>query len=175
MVAGYEWFSPTRIVGLTAYTISVLGCVAGLENCRKSGVPGRLFVLLTGVQLVLLLDMAFDWRWKIHGFWVREALALGVYDQRRSPQVLALAVLSLAMVLAVVFCRFRRRVGVALALTGTLLSVGLWCCECISWHFVDQFLYHLAGKVMVVSLLWFSLAVVTCFGVWLADRSHPSL
>lgn len=177
MVAVYEWISPTRIVGLAAYGASLLACLLRWASSRKSGAVSRPFALLSAVQSFLLLDMAFDWRWKLHGFWMQEAAALGVYDQRRLPQALALGFLLLVSVVVcfAILSRFRSRAGLAIALTGTMLSLGLWCCECISLHMLDQFLYHLIGGVMAVSLLWTALAMVTCFGAWRDGRSHLSV
>jgi hypothetical protein len=176
MVADHEWFSPTRFVGLAAYTASLVVCGVRWANCRKSYIPGGWFALLAGVQLYLLLDMAFDWRWKIHDFWARDAVELGAYDERRPPQALALVVLFVVVILAAAFVlrRFRGRAGLALALTGTLLSVGLWGCESISFHYMDMVLYHMVGGVMVVSLVWISLAAVTCWGAWLDGQSYAS-
>jgi hypothetical protein len=172
MVVLHEWLSPTRTAGLAAYTISSLACVVRWANCRRNRVPSRPFGALAAVQLGLLLDIAFDWRWRVHDFWMREAMVSGVYDRRRLPQMLALGLLALGAALgsAAILYRCRRRVGVALAMTGTLLSVGLWCSEWISFHWVDQVYYYLVGKLMLVSLLWLGLAALTCFGVWLDAR-----
>jgi hypothetical protein len=172
MVDLHEWLSPTRTAGLSAYTISALACAVRWANSRRNRVPGRPFGLLAAVQLGLLLDMAFDWRWKVHDFWMREAMATGVYDQRQFPQALALGLLILGALLAcaAMVYRYRSRVGVALALCGALLSVGLWCCESISLHAVDRVFYHSVGTLMTVSLFWIALAAVTCFGVWLDMR-----
>jgi len=172
MVASYEWFSPTRITGLTAYTCAMVACAVESVKCRRAGVPFRVFTILTGIQFVLLLDMAFDWRWKIHEFWMREALDLKLYDQRRPPQLLALAALGLILVLGcvLVWRQFRQRPGVSLALTGSLFSVELWCCECLSYHFVDVVLYRTVGKLMAITLVWIGLAAVTCLGAWMDGR-----
>jgi hypothetical protein len=145
--------------------------------CRKRGAPDRLFAALMAVQFFLLLDMAFDLRWKFHAIEDRVAMAMGVYDQRRGAQLLALSLLSLALISVsyLIFLRFRDRAGAAIALTGTLASVGLWCCEWVSYHDMDRFLYRLVGAVMVVSLIWIGFAMVTCFGVWLDGSSHSRL
>jgi hypothetical protein len=133
-------------------------------------------LLLAGVQLALLLDMAFDWRWKLHEFWMREAIAHGVYDQRYGPQLLALGLLICAVAFGSVWVlhRFRHRVGLALAVMGTLLSVGLWFCEWVSYHAVDTVLYREAGGVMTVGLAWGVAAGITWFGVWLDGRREPT-
>jgi hypothetical protein len=176
MVADHEWLSPTRLIGLSAYTICFLACAARWASRRNNRVQSVPLAALAAVQFTLLLDMAFDWRWKIHDFWMREAMALGVYDRRRAPQLLALAMLSLVVALASVSIvyRFRRRLGFAVALTGTMLSVALWCCEWVSLHLIDQLFYRKVGGVMVVGLLWALLALLTSVGVWLDSRGSLS-
>lgn len=174
MVFDYEWFSPTRTVGLMSYAASFLASAWRLRSCLRERDSTRPFGLLTGAQLCLLLDMAFDWRWKLHEAEEQVAGRLGVYGLRRIPQLLALVGLSIALLLATILISsiWRRRVGAVLSLAGTLLAVGLWCCEVISFHFMDQFLYQMLGRVMVVSVAWASLAAVTCLGIWLDSRRH---
>jgi len=175
MVADHEWFSPTRMVGLTVYAASCTACAAKYVSCLKSGRRGRLFTLLAVVQLFLLLDMAFNWRWKIHEFFGQGAMNRGVYAERRPPQAIALSVLFAVLVIATIWIyrKFSERPGLATALTGTMLSVGLTCCEGISYHYVDLVFYRMVGNLMVVSLVWIGLAVVTCSGVLLDHRSRP--
>jgi hypothetical protein len=67
--------------------------------------------------------------------------------------------------------RFRERMGAALALGGTLLSVVLRCAEVVSYHNADAVLYRQVGGVMVVALAWIGLALVTCLGIWIDARS----
>ena len=180
MVNGFDWLSPTRAVGLAAYLASSLVCAIRWVKCgarhRWGHGSGSPFALLTGVQALLLLDMAGDWRWKLHDAWMREAVAKGVYGDRRGPQLFALVVLvaALAAGAALIFHRFRSRRGVALAMMATLLSVGLWFCEAVSYHFVDALFYRPIGNVMSISLLWVCLAIATCFGVWLDGRDGPA-
>jgi hypothetical protein len=175
MVADLDWFSPTRVAGLTAYGASFIACV-WRTLCRKNDESSRPFAIIAGIQLFLLLDMAFDWRWKIHDFWGHDAMQLGVYAERRPPQVIAIAMLGVVVIFGSVLAsaRFRSRKGVGLALTATILSVGLWSCEAISYHYIDLVFYHMVGKMMVVSFVWLLLAMVTCFGVWLDHRSSLS-
>jgi hypothetical protein len=176
MVAYHEWLSLTRMTGLAAYTASLLACGWRWAKCREIEASRRLYAMLALVQFCLLLDMAFNWRWKLHDLGVQVAAKLGVYDLRRTPQLLVLLALALALALlsALIFYRLRRRIGVALALTGTLQSTGLWCLECVSLHAVDRVLYRLIGGVMTVSLAWIFLALVTCLGVWLDFSRHPA-
>jgi len=99
---------------------------------------------------------------------------LGLYADRRSPQLLALLALGLTLALGCILLwhRFRQRPGLACAVIGTLLSLELWCCECLSYHFVDAVLYRLLGKLMAISLVWTGLSVVTCLGARMDDRRH---
>jgi hypothetical protein len=172
MVAGYEWFSATRMAGLTAYTISAAACAARSIKSRREDVSDKIFAVLAGIQCTLMLDMAFDWRWKIHDFWMREAMERGFYGQRRPAQLEALGILGFAAGLGMVLIgyRFRRRRGAAITSAGTLLSVGAWCCECLSYHFLDAILYRPVGPLMAIGLVWLILAAVTCYGVWLDGR-----
>jgi hypothetical protein len=136
---------------------------------------GALFAVLSGVQLALLLDMVFEWRWKLHALEIRTAMAYGIYDSRRLPQLLALA----ALITGAVFCsililaRLRRR-GAAIALVGTLLSLGLWWVEVLSYHSIDMVLYRMIGKAMLVGFIWIGFALVTCLGVWIDSRDFPA-
>jgi len=176
MVAYHEWLSPTRLTGLAAYTASLLACTWRWVTYRERDVSRRLYAVLAGVQLCLLLDMAFDWRWKLHDLGVRVTTGLGVYGLRKTPQLLALAVLFLTLALfsILIFSKFRRRFGVALALTSTLLSVGIWCVECVSLHYLDEVLYRVVGVGMMVSLVWAGLSLVTCLGIWLDGSRRAS-
>jgi hypothetical protein len=169
MVLDHEWFSPTRTVGLSATTVSFLACGWGWLHRRKERAWCRSFAWLMLLQLCLVLDMAFDGRWKLHDLGIRIAVSLGVYSQRSTPQLLALLFLFLAIAYlsALVLYRSRARVGLALAGIGTMLSVGLCFCESVSYHTVDAFLYHLVGTIMRVGWIWIGFSTITCLGVWI--------
>lgn len=155
------------MTGLASYVAAFLACLAGWRFRERRGVAERVFPLLAGVQLALALDIAFDWRWKLHNFWMERAMAQGLYGERRSPQLLVL--LALVGLLGFgcwwIWREFGWRRGVAVM--GTVLGAGLWCCETLSYHYMDLALYRMVGPVMVVALLWAGLAVATCAGVWL--------
>lgn len=176
MIAGNDWFSPTRVAGLIAYTVSFGACALRWYAARRRVEANGIWLLLSGLQLGLVMDVAFDLRWKLHAFWMARAMAQDVYGERRSPQLLALVLLAGVLILGFVAMqrRFRGRRGVTVALTGTMLSVGLWCCEAVSYHYMDMVLYRMVAGLMVVSLLWVALAVTTCFGVWLDEGSRRS-
>ncbi len=122
--------------------------------------------------MCLFFDVAFDWRWKLHDLEDQIAGKREIYQLRHIPQLMALITLSivLALATALILLKLRRWSGVALAMVGTELALGLWCSEVISLHFMDRFLYRLEGKVMVVSLAWVILAAITCLGVWIDSR-----
>jgi len=164
-----EWFSITRTLGLTSFCSSFVASSLRWEKSRKDSASRRFFAILSAVQLFLLLDMAFDWRWKLHEFWMRAAMASEVYQQRRGPQLLALGLLAvtLAIVSVAILYKMRRRIGAAAAAVGTLLSAGLWATEAISYHAVDAVFYRMAAGAMAVSLLWCVLAAITCIGLWM--------
>jgi membrane associated rhomboid family serine protease len=77
-----------------------------------------------------------------------------------------------ALCCGLIVWRFRRRRGAAIAVAGTLLSVALRCAEVLSYHGLDAMLYASMGKVMVVSILWIGLTLLTCLGVWIDETDH---
>lgn len=160
------WISVTRVIGLAGYGISLGICLTAFLRCSKRERSGSLFAALAAAQLFLMLDMAFDWRWKLHAYWMQEAVTEGVYGARRSPQLLGLVVLAcLALCCAgLILMKLRHRLGAALALTGTVLSMAMWASEAISYHYLDLILYRKVGGAMLVSFVWIALAVVTSFG-----------
>jgi hypothetical protein len=173
MVAIVGGPSLTRIAGVIAYAAGLAFCTGRWRQIRKRGRGSNLFAALALVQLVLLLDNVFNLRWKLHAVVDWTAASLGVYELRRGPQLLALCGLAaLAVVLVwLIVVRFRERMGAALALGGTLLSVVLRCAEVVSYHNADAVLYRQVGGVMVVALAWIGLALVTCLGIWIDARS----
>jgi len=162
--------SPTHITGLFAYTFSFLACAGRWLTQKKTDAGRRWFGVLTLVQLVLLLDMMFRWRWKVHALLVREAVAEGVYNERRDPQLWVLIALGVVLVVVSlwVIYRWRARRGLALAMTGTLILAVLWCTEAISYHAMDQVLYTVAAAgVRIVGLSWCVAALMVCVGCWI--------
>ena len=173
MIWAFDGLSATRVVGLAAYTSAVAVCAwrwwLDRRNERRSG---SVFGVLAIVQFVLLLDIAFNLRWKLHGFFMQEAMDHGVYGLRRPPQLLALWMLVGVSTLccAFILSRFRHRRGAAIAVAGTLLSVALRSAEVLSYHNLDAVLYAQIGKVMLVSILWMALTLLTCLGGWIDGR-----
>jgi hypothetical protein len=122
---------------------------------------------------LLLLDMAFNWRWALHQFFMDEASKAALYASRRGPQALVLAVLVLMFLFGLRMSsrRLRGRTGSLLAATGALLSLVLWCTEVVSLHAVDHILYHPIGEWMVVSFLWVVACLTTSVGILMDARS----
>ena len=179
MIWAFDGLSMTRGVGFAAYASAVAVCAwrwwRDRQNDRQSDQrSGGVFGVLAALQIVLLLDIAFNLRWKLHEFFMQEAMDHGVYGLRRSPQLFALWILigASALCCALIVSRFRRRPGAAIAVAGTLLSVALRCAEVLSYHYLDAVLYAQAGKVMVVSILWMALTLLTCLGVWIDGRKR---
>lgn len=169
MALNHEWLSPTLAIGIVADSASLLACGWSCWNSHIKSVSYRPFAVLALLQFCLVLDMIFNWRWKLHDVGAQAAMFLGLYSLRRSPQLAALIILLLLFVcLAVLILRkVRPRIGLGLAASCTSLSLGLCFCESISYHYVDLVLYHFVGKVMVIALVWAGLASLTCLGVWI--------
>jgi hypothetical protein len=165
--------SATRILGLAAYAIALAACVVKARSERAMSVRRRIYLALSLAQLVLLLDIAFDWRWKLHDLFMHAAMSQDIYGERRMPQRLALVLVAAvaAAVAGWILWKLRPRRGAGLAAAATVLSVALHGVEMISYHGMDAILYRMAGGVMVVSFLWAALALLTCMGVGL-DRAR---
>jgi hypothetical protein len=165
--------SATRILGLAAYAIALAVCVGKARSERPMSIGRRIYLALSLAQLVLLMDIAFNWRWKLHDLFMHAAMAEDIYGERRMPQRLALVLIAVvaAAVAAWILWRLRPRRGAGLAAAATVLSFALHGVEMISYHGMDAILYRAAGGVMVVSFLWAALALLTCIGVGL-DRAR---
>jgi hypothetical protein len=165
------WLTPTREVGLLAYTVAVTCCGFAWVRDRNDGHRRRLAALLTLFELTLLLDIVFNWRWTLHQFLIDAALRANLYQNRRLPQLLVL--LLLAVVVSLIFLQVRSRFrcgrGSSLALFGAMLSLILWCTELISLHQVDHVLYHQIANVMAVSLLWVLACLMTSIGILMSS------
>ena len=169
MVLIADGLSATRILGLAVYAIALAACAAKSAGRGMQDGWRRLYWTLALAQLGLLLDIAFDWRWKLHDLFMHAAMTEDVYGERRMPQRLALILVAAvaAGIASWVLWKLRTRSGAGLAAAATVLSIALHGVEMISYHGMDAILYRMAGGVMVVSFLWAALAFVTCAGVWM--------
>lgn len=177
MVALLSSFSPTRCLGIASYILSLTACLAAWRHSRANRQMSSFFGALSGIQLLLLVDMFCEWRWAVHAFWAEHAMRAGLYGERRGPQRIVLVLLALAGTGLLIWIArsLRDRPGAAAAAIGTGLAAGLWCCECISLHDIDGILYRMEGKFMLVSLLWVGIAILTSAGAWLDARMNSRL
>jgi hypothetical protein len=93
--------------------------------------------------------------------WVR------LKNQRRDWGLAALLMLVEGTLLLDIAFNWRWMLHQCLAVSGSLLSVVVWCVEVVSLHAVDHILYHLIGKWMVVSALWILACSMTSIGILL--------
>ena len=166
MITSQEWLNPTRASGLLAYGTAVTCCgVAWIR--RKSRRASQLAAALTLIETLLLLDIAFNWRWMLHGVIGNFAQRHNEYAARRLPQVIAVSILGATLVLGLMatWRLFRGRFGPLLSVWGVLLSLIVWCTEVVSLHSVDRLLYYSLGNVMAVSIPWILACAMTSIGI----------
>jgi hypothetical protein len=166
MITSQEWINPTRVTGLVAYGTAATCCgIAWIKT--KSRRVAQLAALLTLIETLLLLDIAFSWRWMLHGAIGGFAQRHNEYAARRLPQAIALSILGGMLVLGLIatWRLFRGRSGPLLAVSGVLLSLVLWCTEVVSLHSVDRLLYYSLGNVMAVSIPWILACAMTSIGI----------
>jgi hypothetical protein len=124
------------------------------------------------IEGALVLDMVFNWRWTIHQELMDLAQRWNEYEIRRSPQVIAIAILAVLLLVGLITALrlLRGRAGALLAVSGVLLSLVLWCTEVVSLHALDHVLYHLLGPWMLVSLVWVFAGLMTSAGILIDAR-----
>ena len=161
-----ESLNPVKAGGMATYLIASVAC--GLTAVRTVNPRiTRLAVVLGLIQAVLLLDIAFDWRWRLYDLLRSQAEAHHWYEQRHWPQIVVLVTLAAALVagMAAARRRFRSLPGAALAVEGSLLSIGCWMMEVISLHATDSILYHHVGLLMIISFVWLLTCAMTIAGI----------
>jgi hypothetical protein len=171
MITSQEWLNPTRATGLVAYGTAVTCC--GIAWIRtKARRASQLAVVLMLIESALLLDMAFNWRWKLHQALMDFAIRRHEYAQRGLPQLIVVTLLGALLLFGwfVAWRALRGRGTTLVAVSGAVLSLVLWCIEVVSLHAVDHVLYYSVGGVMAVSLLWILSCSVTSIGVLLDLR-----
>jgi hypothetical protein len=172
MIASDEWLTPTRATGIAAYLVPTTCCCIAWARTRHLRNVSRLAALLTAIEAALLLDMVFNLRWWIHQQLMDLAQQRQEYEMRRSPQLIAIVILAVLLLVGVLSALriLRARTGALLAVSGVLLSLALWCTEVVSLHAVDHILYHLLGPWMLVSLVWVLAGLMTSVGILLDAR-----
>jgi hypothetical protein len=90
-----------------------------------------------------------------------------LYDQRKLPQELVLALLIGIMIAAMVLTLryFRGRPGARLSICGALISVTFWAIEVISLHATDTILQHTLGPIMLIALVWIVSSLMMAVGI----------
>jgi hypothetical protein len=152
-MAATVWASPTREAGIGSHLMAAAACgAAWLRGGRTCRLPLSIGLL----ELFLLLDAAFNWRWIVHGLLVNAAMEQHLYGERKAPQELILGVLfAVTMATIVVTLRhLRGRSGACLSICGALISAAFWMIEVISLHATDAILQHALGPIMLVALVW---------------------
>jgi hypothetical protein len=172
MVIILDGISWTKVTGEASHAIPVLASAYSGWMQRREMRSRRYLRWVGVVQFLLLLDIVFDWRWTLHDLLAGDAKAHKVYTERRPYQVIVLELLAAALLCgaAYVLFRMRRRPGAGLSVTGTLLSVGLWCEEVVSYHYADKVMYAGIGPLMVVAYLWIGLCFMTTAGIVMEAR-----
>jgi len=175
MIATVIPILPTQEAGIASHLLGTAACgVAWISSRGKS----RLATMLGLLELFLLFDAIFDWRWSLHGFLVKIAVQLTVYDERTLPQVLLTALLgSVTLVAAVTTIRhIWERPGASLAICGGLISAEFWAIEVISLHAIDSILERKVGPMLIIASVWIVSSALVIVGVlWDARAcSHGS-
>jgi hypothetical protein len=147
-------------------------CGIAWAKGRRLRTFSQLAALLTAIEGALVLDMIFNWRWLLHQQLMDLAQRWNEYDLRKSPQRIAILVLTVLLVFGLILSLrvLRGRTGALLAVAGVLLSLVLWCIEVVSLHAVDHVLYHFLGPWMLVSLVWVCAGLVTSVGILIDAR-----
>ena len=172
MIASEEWLTPTRATGIIAYGIAMVCCGLAWARSRRLRTNSQLAALLTAIEGALVLDMVFNWRWMIHQQLMNLAQSRNEYEIRRSPQLIAIAILAVLLLVGLLAALrvLRGRAGALLAVSGVLLSLVLWCTEVVSLHAMDHILYHPLGPWMIVCLVWVFAGLMTSVGILLDAR-----
>jgi len=173
MIANMEWLSPTRATGMAAYGFAAACCGVAWATAKGDRVVSRLAALLTFTEGFLFFDIVFNWRWMVHQALMDAAMRRNLYGSRRGPQELVLGVLAglLAFSIFLTLRFLANRTCALLAAIGGLLSVGLWCTELISLHFVDSITEHKFGRLMAISLMWLVASLITSIAILAEARA----
>ncbi len=166
MRTAVAWLTPVKASGLAAYLMASAACAATVLLSVDRRIV-RLASILCALDLFLVSDIAFNWRWKLHDQLSWSAITHHWYAFRTGPQIAALAFLAIMLLLAAVSLgrRLSSIRGGRLALCGALLSIGSWFTEVISLHAIDAILYRSVGPLMVVCFIWMLAAITTTAGI----------
>ena len=172
MIAAVISISPTQEAGIASHLLAAVVCGVAWAKSRRQN---RMTATLGLLELFLLFDALFNWRWILHGFLVKTAMGLSVYDERTLPQEVFTALLSIAtLVAATATTRHSwNRPGACLAICGGLISAELWAIEVISLHAIDAIFERKVGPILVIASLWIVSSALIMLGVsWDAKASR---
>lgn len=161
-----EWLNPVKAGGMAAYFVAAISCAVASFKAVSRRIS-RLAAVLALLHAAWFLDIAFDWRWRLYSALQGRAVAQRWYDQRHGPQEAMLAILAVLLLAGVIAARrhFPSPPGAAMALEGSLLSIGCWATEIISLHATDAVLYLRAGPLMIINFVWILACLVTAAGI----------
>lgn len=163
-----------REARIVSTLLAVVAC--GVAWARSSW-KNRLTATVGVFELLLLFDAVLHLRWELHGWLVKNAMKLGVYDKRILPQeVLSALLVSAVLAAAVATIRYvTKSPGAWLALGGVLISAALWALQVISWHAVDSLLERIVGPMTIVAWASFGSSALVILGVlWIPVRSSSA-
>jgi len=169
--------NPTQFIGLTAYLFAATSCTVAWAASRNAPRPSRLAAVFAVLEAALVLDMAFNIRWRLHDALQAEAVRADLYTHRAAPQLAALGLLGVAAVtgMGLAFQYLRGRTGATLATCGVILSLSCWGAEVVSFHAIDAVFYHTVHKVKMVSLCWVAFSMMTGLGILWEARAARSI
>ncbi|MBV8629387.1 MAG: hypothetical protein JOZ83_00575 [Silvibacterium sp.] len=167
-----EWLTPVKASGVASYLIAAAACAVTAARSADRRVV-RLAAVLGALDLVFLLDIAFDWRWKLYAQLRSGAMTHHWYNQRSGPQIAALILIATVLIAAAVWLsrRFAAVRGSPVAICGGVVSIGCWLTEVVSFHSTDAMLYRHAGPLLIVSFLWMLGCGMTAAGIWIAGTA----
>jgi hypothetical protein len=164
MIATVLSISPTQEAGIASHLLAAVAC--GVAWTKSHG-QNRLTATLGLLELFLLFDAVFNWRWNLHGFLVTTAVELTVYDERTMPQRVVTALLaSCAVFAAAIAIRHSwKSPGACLGICGGLISAQFWATEVISLHAIDSILEHKVGTMLIIASVWMVSSALVVVGV----------
>jgi ABC-type proline/glycine betaine transport system permease subunit len=145
--------NPTQLAGLLAFAASTAACVWAARRKHSGG-----WAALAGVHAALWLDILLNTRHRVHDVVNAALRALGLYESRVWLQAALLLVLA---AVAMIAWRARRRAGLAVVATATLIALML--VEAISWHESDRLLYTYLGPLLLIAYAWLACAGAVVF------------
>jgi ABC-type proline/glycine betaine transport system permease subunit len=145
--------NPTQVAGLLAFAATTAACVWAARRQHSSG-----WAVLAAVHAALWLDILLNTRHRVHDVVNAALRALGLYESRVWLQAALLLVLA---AVAMIAWRARRRAGLAVVATATLIALML--VEAISWHESDRLLYTHLGPLLLIAYAWLACSGVVVF------------